>query len=395
MKGTAVKEKKSVDSKSTSKKDEEVSTKALPPKTSKKTKKPRRKLYVSYNARMIFFAIVLVVFFALSLWFARNTLIKENTNPITFKEQEIVDYKVYLKENDFYTEDYLPKDRAYIANLIDYIDVDMKYAFHIDDLTKMNVNYKVIGELVIENSNGSKRYFEKEYTIIDSKHKRLNDNNEFLLSENVKVNYDYYNELANKFRSSYGVETNSYLKLYLQLDKQTDKTLSYSISEGTKVDNITIPLSQRAIEININSSSNTSTRFVMPNPSMRINFIALTGEVLTFLVAAISLIQVVKYAVMLFRQTSPYDKFVNKVLKDYDRLIIEIQTNIDFSKYNIIEVSRFSELLDVRDNLKMPINYYNIAKHEKGVFYIKNNDDVYLLSLKNIDLKGKKLKELY
>ena len=254
MKGTAAKEKKSVDSKNTSKKEViAAKTLAAEEKTSKKTKKPRRKLYVSYNARMIFFAIILVVFFALSLWFARNTLVKENTNPITFKEQEIVDYKVYLKANDFYTEKYLPKDRAYIANLIDYIDVDMKYAFHIDYLTKMKVNYKVIGELVIENSNGSKRYFEKEYTIIDSKHKRLNDNNEFLLSENVKVNYDYYNELANKFRSSYGVETNSYLKLYLQLDKQTDKTLSYSISEGTKVDNITIPLSQRAIEININS----------------------------------------------------------------------------------------------------------------------------------------------
>ena len=69
--------------------------------------------------------------------------------------------------------------------------------------------------------------------------------------------------------------------------------------------------------------------------------------------------------------------------------------DINLTDYNVIEVSKFTELLDVRDNLKMPINYYNIAKHEKGIFYIKNNDDIYLLTLKNVDLKGKKLKELY
>ena len=395
MKGTASKVKKSVSKKSTTKKVENAPKEEPKENLSKSTKKTKRKVYFSYNARMIFFAIILVVFFTLSLWFARKTLVKENTNPITFTEQEVVDYKVYLKANDFYTEKYLPKNRAYIANLIDYIDVDLKYVFHIGDLTKMDVNYKVIGELVIENSNGANRYFEKEYTIVDSKQKRVEGVNEFLISENVKVNYDYYNELANRFRAAYGVDTNSYLKIYISLDKQTDKSLSYSISEGTKVDSITIPLSQRAIEININSSSNTATRFVMPKPTMRIDSVSLLGELLTFFVAAFALVKVVKYGVMLIKGSNPYDKFVNKVLKDYDRLIIEIHTNIDFTDYNVIEVNKFSELLDVRDNLKMPINYYNIAPHEKGIFYIKHSDDIYLLAIKNADLKGKKLKELY
>ena len=97
---------------------------------------------------------------------------------------------------------------------------------------------------------------------------------------------------------------------------------------------------------------------------------------------------------MMIKRTTLYDKYVNKLLKDYDRLIIEINTNIDFSKYNVIEVNRFNELLDVRDNIKMPINYYNITKHEKGIFYIRNNDDIYLLTLKNTDLKSKKYNQI-
>ncbi len=393
MEDTMSKKKKSVNSKSVSKSVEKEDNKVLS-KSTKKVKRTRHGAYLSYNTRLVFYIILLVVFFALSLFCARKTLIKENTKPIAFTEQEIVDYKVYLKDNDFYTEKFLPKNRAYIANLIDYIDVDMKYIFHIDDLTKMNVDYKVVGELVIENSAGSSRYFEKEYTIVDSKHKNIEGMNEFLITENVKVNYDYYNELANRFRASYGVETNSYLRLYLQLNKGTDKNLSYTISEGTRVDSVTIPLSERAIEIKINSANNISSRFVVPKPSIRINTPYLAGEVLAFFIAAFSLIRAISYITMMIKSVSPYDKLVNKILKDYDRLIIEIDTNINLADYNVIEVSKFTELLDVRDNLKMPINYYNIAKHEKGIFYIKNNDDIYLLTLKNVDLKGKKLKEI-
>ena len=343
---------------------------------------------------MFIYVVLLAVFFALSLLFARRTLTKEDIDPINYTEKETIDYKVYLKENDFYTEKYLGKDKAYIASLIDYIDLDLKYLFNIERLTTMNMNYKIMAELVIENANGSNRYFEKEYTILDSKNKQMKGINELEISENIKIGYDYYNELANRFRASYGVDTNSYLKIYMLLDKKTDESLNYSIKETSKVNNITIPLSQRAIEIKINSSSNSSTKFVIPKPIVKVNIPYLAGEIICFLIAALALTKVVKYIAMMIKRTTPYDKFVNKLLKDYDRLIIEINTDIDFSKYNVITVNRFNELLDVRDNIKMPINYYNITKHEKGIFYIKNNDDIYLLTLKNIDLKSKKYNQI-
>ena len=65
---------------------------------------------------------------------------------------------------------------------------------------------------------------------------------------------------------------------------------------------------------------------------------------------------------------------------------------MDMTKYNIIEVKKFTELLDVRDNLKVPILYFNIIKNEKLIFYIKDNNDIYLLNIKNIDLINKKIK---
>lgn len=388
MKDTVSKKKKSIKKVDVSEESDKVLSK-------EKKKRSKIKVYFSYRTRIVFFIVILIVFFALSILLARKTLTKEDINPISYTERETIDYKVYLKENDFYTEKYLGKDKAYIASLIDYIDLDLKYLFNIERLTTMNIDYKVMGELVIENSNGSNRYYEKEYTLVDTKNKKLKGTNELEISETIKIDYDYYNELANKFRSSYGVETNSYLKIYVALDKETDSKLNYSIKDKSNVDNVIIPLSQRAIEIKINSSSNTSTKYVIPKPIIKVNTPYLLGEIGAFFIAACALIRVIRYAAMLIKRINKYDKFVNKILKDYDRLIIEIKTNINLSDYNVIEVNRFTELLDVRDNIKMPINYYNITEHEKGIFYIKNNDDVYLFTLKNVDLKGKKLKEIY
>ena len=82
------------------------------------------------------------------------------------------------------------------------------------------------------------------------------------------------------------------------------------------------------------------------------------------------------------------DKYVNNLLKEYDRLIVETKTKLVMTKYNIIEVKSFTELLDVRDNLKEPIIYYNVIEHIEGIFYIKSDDDIYLLTVKNKDLEN-------
>ena len=113
----------------------------------------------------------------------------------------------------------------------------------------------------------------------------------------------------------------------------------------------------------------------------------MTLELVLFIISSIYLIKIIKYLTSLLTKKTPYDKYVNKILRDYDRLIVETQTQIDKTSLNVIEIHKFTELLDVRDNLKLPIIYNVIIKHEKGEFYIKNNSDIYLYVVKGIDLK--------
>ena len=86
---------------------------------------------------------------------------------------------------------------------------------------------------------------------------------------------------------------------------------------------------------------------------------------------------------VLFPSKSEYDIYVSKMLREYDRFIINTKTGPIISKGDkVIEVDDFQELLDVRDNLKVPINYYNIVNHHKALFYLNKENLIYLYYVK-------------
>lgn len=349
------------------------------------------RLYIGYKARLFINIFLFLLSILFCLFFASKTLEREKLTPINYSEKGMVDYKVYLNENNFYEREYLEANKAYVASLIKNIDINFNYSFNIDDITNMDFDYKIIGELVIENNGGTKRYFEKNYTLLDEKKAKLQNNNIINIKENLLIDYDYYNKLANNFRNTYGVDTNSYLNVYLEVKSKTSDTLNYKIEETNRIP-LKIPLSERAIEINFDSNNKDVTKYVIPTGKVIFNLKYLILEIIFFIITSVCFVNFIKYLVVSFKQNTKYDKYVNKLLKEYDRLIVETKTSVDMSKYNIIEVKKFTELLDVRDNLKVPILYFNIVKHQKGIFYIKDNDDIYLLTIKNIDLINKKIK---
>ena len=45
-------------------------------------------------------------------------------------------------------------------------------------------------------------------------------------------------------------------------------------------------------------------------------------------------------------------------------------------------------LIDVRDNVNEPINYYIVTPHQKCEFFVVNKDSLYLYIVKNADLEN-------
>ena len=335
--------------------------------------------------RVIMNSILFIVFAAGCFFAATKTIERKKAKPITYSDTNKIEYKVYLKANEFYKDEYLGMNRAYVANLIDHIDIDYNYLFNIETLTKMGFDYRIVAQLIIENSKGIS-FVDEKYVVKDTVHNDINNTGTFAVTEHAVIDYGYYNYLANKFKIETGVDIISYLNVYLEVDKKTDESLNYAINETTRA-NIKIPLSERALEINFDANNLESTKSISPTEEVIVNYHYLALEIMLFIISTIFITLVIKDLASLIKSKTAYDKYVDKLLKNYDRLIVETKTKFDMTNYNITSVKSFTELLDVRDNLKLPIVYYNIIEHKKGIFYIKNNRDIFSLIVveKNAD----------
>ena len=108
---------------------------------------------------------------------------------------------------------------------------------------------------------------------------------------------------------------------------------------------------------------------------------------MAFLVlAVITLGYTIKLILLSRTKKNNYDKRLEKILTEYDRIIVETTTFEKVNPDKIIKIKKFEELVDVRDNLKIPIMFYNVVAHQKSLFYIVYNEKMYLYTLKAVDI---------
>ena len=344
------------------------------------------KTYVSYFNRVLIYALSLLLCFILATIFMSNAVTAKKDQFITYKETSNLDYKVNLKKNDFYEQKYLGKDMIYVASLIDTIDIDFNYIFDIEKKSDISFDYDITGKLVISDTNGQNTFYEKEYDLSKTKKESINAKKSHKINEKISIDYDKYNNLANKFRTNYGIDTTSNLIVSLNVHKKGSDKNEYKLDNKSAV-SVTIPLSEKAINIKIdhNDINNSSQLFTSSSVTID-NYAYLLISIVFIILLPVFMFPLVGLLLSMETNKSPYDKYINKILNEYDRLIVETTTAPDIENKNIIRIDSFNELLDVRDNLSLPIKYYIITKHQKCNFYINHNDELYLLTIKAIDV---------
>ena len=87
------------------------------------------------------------------------------------------------------------------------------------------------------------------------------------------------------------------------------------------------------------------------------------------------IVKLLKRVIIINNTKSKYDKYIERILKEYDRFIANTKIGpIVNDGDKVIKLNDFQELLDVRDSFKVPINYYNIVSHQKCIFYLNKDN---------------------
>ena len=308
---------------------------------------------------------------------------------LSYKEDKDVRYKVYLKPNNFFETPYLDENRTYISSLIDYIDFSFKYDINYSLPLNGEYKYKFVAIVMAKKQESNEYYWKKEYNLSDEKIGQIKDNVSFSIYDNITVSYDKYNNILNDFKKQYPVASDGTLKVVMRVTmdskfREDVDPVSLSSDVGAS-----IPLLSDTVDVSIDKDVvGISDVLELKEKSLRLAFLIfkITGFILIF-VSVIGFIDTIKNN-LIFKRINKYEIKLDKILKNYDSIIANVKSKPVISGMRTIEISEFSELLDVYNEVRMPINYYQDDIHHVSTFIIINDSVAWIYKMKKSDVVG-------
>ena len=116
--------------------------------------KKRRAAYRKNREKWIFTQIVIIAVLTVAVLVSALVSVQLNKKYyIGYREGGSVDYNVFLKENDFYEDSFLPSGQGYVASLIDCVAADFVYDLAMDAKNvSYEYSYKVDTQIIIKDT---------------------------------------------------------------------------------------------------------------------------------------------------------------------------------------------------------------------------------------------------
>lgn len=351
--------------------------------------KVNKKLYFSYNFRVVMNLILLLLFLVISLFCLLKIVTLNSASKTAYTESSNINYLIYFKEKDVYGRTFIDKKDikdGIASNTIKNIDLDFGYNFDIGQQTNLDVIYSVVAKLFIMDSSQKKSFVQEEYELLSNKELHFENNNHYEVSEKVTLDYDHYIQLANNFKSLYGEDCVAKLNVYLKINKKSNTTDEILIDDNSRF-SIDIPLDNSGSNILFNTNNLNNKVNVKQTAKFRISsLIYLLGLILAGCMFFKALFELIKLLAVLYPRNSQYDYYINELLDQYENVIEEENVLTSFVHKNVIKVASFEELLLQRDKDNCKIKFYSVVAHQKCYFYLIKDDNVYIYKVKASNL---------
>ncbi len=309
-----------------------------------------------YTLIQAFFVLCIIVFSIIDVYMYFNGYFEAKKVTLKYQENNDIDYKVYLKKNDFFETKYLGKDETYITSLIDHINADFNYKIDFDALIDGKYTYYVYATVESNKSNGQSKYWSKDYRITDEKKIDLKKSTGFSVHENVDIDYNKYNNILLSFKKTLGLSgANGILKVYFVVNSEVEGNEVSTPIESKLL--LALPLSEQTIEAKVDLDAHNTVKEVskvIDADKARVSKVLGT----IYAAAIVFLLALIIYVDKKKKNLNKYESTLKKILNTYDGIIVNINKIPDLTGFRIIDVSSFEELLDAHGEVRMPINFY-------------------------------------
>ena len=299
---------------------------------------------------------------------------KQQVQYASYKESANTDYKVYLKHNDYYDDEYAEMNNQYVSELVNYINANFKYDFALD---RSDVDYSysyMIDAYVSVSDNASKRILYDYTKELVKENKKTSSSKTFSIDKDVKIVYADYASKVKSFVDNYnlsGVTSTLTVSLHVYINSNCS---GYTNDVNESVVSLEIPLNTPTFGIDKTDNLVKSDKNVITcSGPLFTNVIILVIAIALYITVFVSLIKLVRYIDKTRSAESVYDKNIKKILNNYASYIERISNNFDFSRYRIFEVKDFRDMLEIRDTVSQPILMIE-NKEEKTTYFVIPTD---------------------
>ena len=324
----------------------------------------RRSKFIVYIVLII--SAIALLFFVLHLNNSRN-----NNKKIAYHKEVNLNYVTNLKDNKFYSSSYLEDNYNFVASLIDNFKIDYSYLYTLSEKVNYILTYDVSAVLEVYDSENKDKPIEKNtYELVPKT--TTSGEGEIIKIDlfNQIIDYQTYNKIIQNWKRE--VSPDATLTVYFNV-KWDGNTSDQQLSDSYNMD-LKIPISQKTISISkptnvyvddvITKKDNISIGFLVMLVSNIILMVALVLRLMLFIIA-------------INRHKDKYEAEINKILREYDRAITEAKGSFELSEEdNNVEVNTFLELMDVHDNLNVPIIFYRDSD-SRCIFVVRDSVNVY------------------
>ena len=350
--------------------------------------KSRKKDIIIFLCAFVF--TILLIVYALILFI--TSFVPGEEKILNYTDNSSINYKVKLKANDFYSDEYIGEDYNLVASSIDKILIDFKYLLKTSDFVEGESYYTINSKIIAYQTNDSNKKKIWDYEkLIKDKTKVVYDSKivEVNHSDSFEIDYQTYKNLMEDYKNNYLVSLAG--NLVIEINIKTDlkyNNFKKDINLETRTISLNIPLTDQIVNIT-KTEPKTEPMSIIEKSDSKIKYLRLALSLFAFIGGILLCVFLGTTITKILGYDSKYVRKLNKILRTYNSIIVNIKDNNISKNQKIIAVETFEELLNAQNELRVPIFYTNIRKDKEDWFYLKYDEDTLIYKMKS-DLYEKK-----
>lgn len=331
--------------------------------------------------KLAFLTIFLTIIFLLVLFYS-HILNPTSIKKTTFSSyRNNINYQVFLRNNNFISKPSLGMNQAYIASMVDSIHVSFGQTATFQKMTSFRYDYTIYAKLsaVYPTENGEEEIWSQVYPLKVQDTKSVREKM-LSITDQVSISYWDYQAVVNNFKNTY------HLKVDATLDIIMDVRYEYQNQEAKSSSLLlSIPMNQEVFKITTDYKKEDSVV-----QTEKVSNMTIPAFVVLFFLVVIGLSDIFACTLLFVKllqlySITEYERMKQKIKKDYGSIIVDVDNAIDFSNFTIFEIKSIEELVDLEEELRIPILFYEKKKARICYFVIIKDHYMYRFTLRDME----------